>query len=56
MFEILVHAVSAFYVSSTLNKMAKTAEFHSADTLFMSFLSIAQKLTTRPQDNNRETS
>ena len=34
--------------------MAKTAEFRGADTLFMSFLSIAQKLTTRPQDNNND--
>ena len=44
----MLHAilVQAFYVSSRLDQMAKTAEFHGADSLFMSFI---QKLTAKAQ-------
>ena len=44
-FTILTHAISAYYVSSTLSKLSTTASFNNENAFFMSFLSIAERLT-----------
>ena len=44
-FTILTHAISAYYVSSTLSKLSTTASFDNENAFFMSFLSIAERLT-----------
>ena len=44
-FTILTHAISAYYVSSTLSKLSTIASFDNENAFFMSFLSIAERLT-----------
>lgn len=44
-FTILMQAISAYYVSNTLSKMATTADFSNTNAFFVSFLSMTQGLT-----------